>query len=137
MTQTAVSLPTATGRLAEVRDGMIVLEVPGTSYRLHLAVDAAPAAEPGQRITGTVQGRAKRVDVVHTGGRYIEPVYGRPRRIQGRVIGGDPETRRLFIQCGVPFVCTLMPAQKPQDFAVGQLVACDVERGARFEPASG
>jgi len=133
MTQTATSLPTATGRLAEVKDGMIVLEVPGTSYRLHLVADAPPQAEPGQRVTGTVHARAKRVDVVHTGGRYIEPVYGRPRRIQGRVIGGDAESHRLFIQCGVPFICTLMPAQKPQDFAVGQLVACDVERGTEFD----
>ena len=127
------ALPTVTGRLAEQRDAQIVLRVPETSYRLHLVVDQPVRAEPGERISGTIRCSAKRVDVVPSGGRFIEPVYGRPRRIQGRVIGGDVNRNTLHIQCGAPVIAQLMSSQQASDFKIGQLVCFDVERGATFE----
>ena len=86
---------------------------------------------------GTITARARRVDTVPSGGKYVEPVIGRPRRVQGRVIGhasgsgGD----RLIVDAGVPMHFTLTDGrQHPKDFAVGDMVSFDVLDGACFTP---
>ncbi|HEX7010784.1 MAG TPA: hypothetical protein VF184_12445 [Phycisphaeraceae bacterium] len=127
------ALPTVTGRLADKSDDRIVLSLPGTDYRLHLVPRGSLEAQVGQRVTGVIRVKAKRVDVVPSGGRYIEPVFGRPRRVQGRVIGGDVQTNTLHVHAAAPVIAQLMPSQKAANFAVGQLVSFDVERGATFE----
>jgi len=133
MSTTTASGPIVEGRLAEQIDGKIVLTVPETSYRLHLVVEQALQAQVGERITGVIRCKAKRVDVVPSGGRFIEPVYGRPRRIQGVVSGGDVQANTLLVKAGAPVTVTLMPSQKAGDFKIGQMVCFDVERGASFE----
>lgn len=127
-------LPTVTGRLAEKSDEHIVLHVLGTDYRLHLLTAGPIAAEVGDRITGAIRARARRVDIYPAGGRFVEPVFGRPRRVQGRIVGGDVTANKLYVQCGAAIVADLMPTQNASDFAVGQMVGFDVERGATFEP---
>jgi len=123
----------ARGRLEEIREGMIVLAKSGTNYRLHLVVDQPPSVEVGDRIQGRIYANAKRVDVVNTGGRMIEPVIGRPRRLQGRVLAVDPPGGTMTVDCAVPFVCKLLPSQSPNDFEPGHLVSFDIDRGAKFE----
>src|SRR5690606_6648581 len=102
------------GRLEEIGDGMIVLGLPGTDYRVHLVCAQPPAgAKVRDRVRGTITANARRVDVVPSGGRYIEPVFGRPRRVQGRVIGGDPQANTITVDCVLPLVCKLTdPRQK-------------------------
>ena len=135
MNQTATTaLPTVTGNLLEKSPDQIVLGMPGTDYRLHLLISRPLEANPPDRITGTIQAKARRVDVIQSGGRYIEPIFGRPRRIQGRIMGGSPQTNAIFVQCGAVVACRLMLPQKIDDFAIGQLVSFDIERGATFEP---
>ncbi len=138
MGDTAASDRTAvTGRLLTQQNGMIVLGVPASDYQLHLMVDHEVEPDATGRVTGTIHGEAKRVDVIEAGGRFIEPVIGRPRRVQGRVIGGDLDTNTLAVHAGgAAVVATLMPPQKTADFAIGQLVAFDVARGAAFKPTS-
>ena len=129
--------PIAHAHLAERKDGEVVLTIHHTDYQLHLAADNdAVAALPLHKpVTGRITANARRVDLATTGGRFIEPVYGRPRRIQGRISGIDPAANTLTLQICCPITITLMPEQKAEDFEVGQLVGCDVEKGARFEPA--
>lgn len=80
---------------------------------------------------GTIHAKAKRIDVVDTGGRYVEPVFGRPRRVQGTVIAAEGE--ELVVNAGVPIHCRPTdPRQKPSDFEVGDLVSFDVMEGAEF-----
>ena len=126
-----------TGELLEVSDGTLVLGLRGTDYRLHLVSAGRLDAMAHSLVTGRIFAQARRVDRVVHGGRYIEPVYGRPRRLQGHVIAVDAAAHTLTIRggAGCPFICTLMPEQQPADFPPGTFVACDVERGARFEPA--
>jgi hypothetical protein len=130
-TQTDPTL--AHGTLAESADAKVVLVLPGTDYRLHLAVATPPPAKPGDRVTGRIFARARRVDVVGAGGRYIEPVYGRPRRVQGSVVATDRATNTIVVKAVCPFTCELTAGQQAADFKVGQLVSFDVERGARWE----
>ena len=134
MNQTAAqTLPTATGTVLDQNDEQIVLHIPGTDYRLHLVPGQPLNAQVGQRITGVISGRARRVDIVPSGGRYIEPGFGRPRRVQGRIIGGDVAANTIHVHAGVPIIATLMPSQKAGDFAIGQLASFDLERGATFQ----
>ncbi|MEX2216508.1 MAG: hypothetical protein WD768_20515 [Phycisphaeraceae bacterium] len=137
---TAIDNPVVHALLAERKDGLVILALPGTDYRIHLAVASASEglkhAELNRPITGRIFAQAKRVDVVTTGGRFIEPVYGRPRRIQGRIISTDETANTITLFCGCPFTCQLMAIQKASEFSVGQLVSFDVEKGARFEVES-
>ena len=58
---------------------------------------------------------AKRIDVVTTGGRYVEPVYGRPRRVQGTVIA--IEDGAVVVNAGACNRCQLCDLRCP-DFAI-------------------
>lgn len=114
---------------------MVELTFANTSYRLHLVPTGPMPVEPGRRVVGTIRCRARRVDVTRTGGRYVEPVFGRPRRIQGIVVGGDDGSRTLVVNAGVSVQAELTDQrQKPSGFEAGTLVAFDVHEGATFTP---
>jgi hypothetical protein len=119
---------------AATRPGYIRIAFPNTSYDLHLQ-PAGPVQSPiGKRITGTIRARARRIDEVKTGGRYVEPVAGRPRRVQGSIIAIDGGA--IVVDAGVPIHCTPTdPRQKAADFTPGQFVSFDVLDGASFTPA--
>lgn len=108
---------------------------PGTSYELHLIlVSTAHDVPPeGKRIEGVIAAEARRLDLVGAGGRFVEPVYGRPRRVQGMVIG--VHDGRLVVNCGMPIHLALTdPRQAPENYESGAMVACDVLDGATFMP---
>lgn len=137
---TAKIAPTlARGELSEIvaptatKPGHIVIEFPNTSYQMHL-LPTGPITTPiGKRIIGTIRATARRVDLVQTGGKYVEPVFGRPRRVQGTVIGGDDRARTLIVDAGMPIHCTMNDArQAPSMFPQGALVSFDVLDGATF-----
>lgn len=132
------------------KPGYVVIAVPNTSYELHLAPAGgmsgrdpaldAPAhasvgghAALGKRIIGTIKARARRVDVVQSGGRFIEPVAGRPRRVQGLVVAAEPSTNSIVVNAGVPVTLTLTDSrQRAEQFEAGAFVSCDVMDGATF-----
>jgi hypothetical protein len=117
------------------KPAIVKLNVPNTSYELHLRPTGAITGAPAKRLIGTIAAQARRIDMVETGGRYLEPVYGRPRRVQGTVVSGDDSRRVLVIDAGVPIHLTLGDQrQRPSDFAPGTLVSCDVLDGATFTP---
>lgn len=129
----------ARGELAEVvpptatRPGHVVITFPNTSYQMHLVPAGTISTPVGKRIIGTIRATARRVDLVETGGKYVEPVYGRPRRVQGRVIGGDDHSRTLIVDAGMPIHCTMTdPRQIPSMFPEGSMVSFDVLDGATF-----
>jgi len=116
----------------EMKPAMVNISVPNTSYQFHLVPKGSVRGETGKRIIGMIHATARRIDEVKTGGRYVEPVYGRPRRVQGRVVGVSGEA--VVIDAGVPIHCTPTdPRQKAGDFKAGQFVSCDVLEGATFE----
>ncbi|MBI1190003.1 MAG: hypothetical protein GC200_04890 [Tepidisphaera sp.] len=123
---------------SESRPAHLVFGVPNTSYQLHLVaqgeVPAAPAPDaPAKRLLGVIRAKVRRLDVVGSGGRYVEPVMGRPRRVQGSVV--ICVSGAVVVDAGVPIHCTLTDErQKPEDFSPGQFVSCDVLDGATFTP---
>ena len=136
MSEAATAGPIATGVLAEKSPEKLVLAVPGTDYRLHLIPVGQVQGPLSERIRGTIRANAQRVDVISAGGRFIEPVFGRPRRVQGRITGGDVNANTLTVLAAVPITVTLMPHQKASQFAIGQMVSFDVEPGATFEESA-
>lgn len=112
----------------------IKFAVPNTSYELHLVPQGEIGVATGHRLIGTIRVSARRLDLVGSGGRYLEPVMGRPRRIQGTVV--RVESGAVVIDAGVPVHCLLTDArQKPEDFQPGQFVTCGVLDSATFTPA--
>jgi hypothetical protein len=120
------------GSVAELAGETLVLKVPGTDYRLHLQLASGqPRPGIGERVDVKITLRARRVDLVGAGGRYIEPNYGRPRRIQGRVLATDAATHTLVVAAGPVVHATLTDArQNADDFPVGAMVSFDAEPGA-------
>lgn len=111
----------------------IVLGFANTDYQMHLLPEGEITGEVGKRIIGTIHAKARRVDVCGTGGRYAEPVYGRPRRVQGAVVSIDGPTNTLVVEAGMPIHCELTDQrQKAGDFTVGDVVTFDVLDGATF-----
>ncbi len=124
------------------KPALVVFAVPGSHYQLHLRPEGAVMCEVGKRLVGTITCQARRVDRTVTGGRFVEPVYGRPRRVQGTVMALDARLNALVVNAGggvavdglpLPIVCKLTDArQKAADYAVGDFVGFDVLDGATF-----
>jgi hypothetical protein len=127
------------------KPALIVFHIPGSQYQIHLRQEnggGAVTAQVGKRISGVINAAARRVDMTVQGGRFIEPVIGRPRRIQGVVVAQDAGSNSITVDCGgsaavdgagLPVVCKLTDArQKADQFAIGTLVGFDVLDGATF-----
>jgi hypothetical protein len=127
------------GVLESLDDNEIVLAVHHTEYKLHLSLTPAKGmdASVGSRIKGTIHARALRMHAARGGGRFIEPVWGAPRIVAGRVRAVDESQQRLLVDTGVPM---WVEAPEGQDLGVvraGALVNFYVESGTRFQPATG
>lgn len=140
---TAIDPGLARGVIAEVlpatatRPAYAVLTVHNSDYRLHLLPHgthgpAALEARKGARAIGRIRASARRIDVCGTGGKYIDPVVGPPRRIQGRVLANTGGV--LVVHAGVPIACKpTSPGQKAEQFPLGEMVTFDALPGATFE----
>lgn len=109
-----------------------VISFHNTNYQTHLEPIGEITTKPGKTIRGIIRARAKRIDICQTGGRFIDPVFGRPRRVQGSVLA--IKDGHVVVGAGMPVHCEpTAPGQKAEDFEVGQFVSFSVERGATFE----
>ena len=138
---TAIDPKLARGILEEAHESTatkpeyLVVSFPNTSYRVHLRPVGEVTAQIGKRIVGTIRAEAKRIDIVQTGGRYIEPVFGRPRRVQGTVVAVHEGA--VVVNAGMPIHCTPTDdRQSAESFEPGQFVSFDVLRGATFEQSA-
>ena len=115
----------------------ITLSFANSSNEMRLVPANEIATPVGKRIVGTIRVQARRIDVVETGGRYVEPVQGRPRRVQGAVVAIEESSNSICVNAGVPIFCKATdPRQKATQFEIGQFVSMDVLDGATFTPES-
>ena len=127
--------PVSGGELKSQDDNNIVIKVPHSDYEIHLVATGDVQPNKQNMVYGIIRANALRVDVISAGGRYIEPVYGRPRRIQGNIIGGDVNRNKIVVNAGgASITAKLMDLQNAADFMIGQNVSFDVKAGATFEP---
>ncbi|QQE13163.1 hypothetical protein JD969_06790 [Planctomycetota bacterium] len=126
--------PKSVGVLNKEDDGMVTLKVPGTDYQFKLVPKGETTSSNGEMISGIISAQAERVDVITAGGKFVEPVYGRPRRVQGMITGGDVAANVIIVNAGGAVVhAKLMDLQKAGDFMIGQNVSFDVKPGSTFE----
>ncbi len=127
----------ARGILESLTDEELVLAVPHTEYKLHLA-PTVPAGEfskyVGKRIRGVIEAVALRIHPARGGGRFIEPVWGAPRIIAGKVCSVDKAKRRVLVDAGVPMWVTATERQDLSELHEGRLVNFYVKSGTSFRP---
>lgn len=124
-------------RLLEKSDEKVVVGIGGTNYQIHLVPTKPVSTEAGKRVSGTIALDVWKVDYVESGGAYIEPVYGRPRRIQGRVIDTNEGTNTVVIEViDTPMVAKIPGMEPVSRIKVGQLLAVEVRDGSTFDPAN-
>lgn len=114
------------------------LAVPRYEYRLELVLDGDPAAlqaRVGKSVQGVIRGRALRMWKASAGGCFIEPVWGHPRIVQGRVLATDLERNAVLLDLVVPAWFELEPSQGAAAFQTGDMLNFYVESGARFTPS--
>lgn len=125
--------PVVSGMVDEVHAEWVQVRVPGTNYRLRLVPAEGLSVAVGDKIEGVIRAQALRMDVIPAGGRFIEPVQGRPRRVQGRIVGGNVDRNEVYIKAGPGVVVTPMAPQRASDFSIGQIVSFDVREGSTIE----
>lgn len=117
----------------------IQVSVPRSEYRLDLVLDgdaAALAGRVGKRMTGVIRGRAQRMWTARAGGCFIEPVWGHPRIVQGRVLASDLERNAVLLDLALPAWFELEPSQSAAAFQTGDMLNFYVESGVRFTPSA-
>ncbi|MHC4129221.1 MAG: hypothetical protein ACYTE6_08835 [Planctomycetota bacterium] len=124
------------GVLEALDDHELVLAVPHTEYRLHLAPACDITAAIGSPIRGTLHAKALRMHAAQGGGRFIEPVWGAPRIVAGTVRARDEQQRRLLVDTGVPMWVEVPPGQDLGAIREGELLNFYVESGTRFRPVA-
>lgn len=116
----------------------VVLSIGGTNYQLHLKAAGPVTPSKQGRVNGVIRLPVWKVDAVSAGGgAYIEPVYGKPRRVQGRIIATDAAANTVtVVVAGCPVVGVLPARWQAATFKPGAAVAMDILEGAAFEPAA-
>lgn len=107
-----------------------------TDYQLKLRVLKPVNVEPGKRVKGTIRAEARRIDSIGTGGGFIDPVYGTPTRIAGRVAEASPNDNTITVLTPAPFVIKVPHAQSAAEFAEGDVVTMNLLPGASFTPSA-
>jgi hypothetical protein len=126
----------ARGRIKSANGDVVVFQPSGTNYELHLKADAATQAPLDKPIECAIHVTARKVWTVPSGGNFVQPIFGEPRIIQGRVKWLDE--RRLVVQAGANFLVELPASASALDLAnggieVGSLVNVTAAPGAAFQ----
>ena len=115
-------------------NGQVTLKAPGQNYR-NTFTYTGESLTPGSRIGGTIACRAYKAEAVSDGGNYVEPLFGRPRRMQGRVIELHLGENALTVEVGYPVRVKLPAHQGAAAFAVGSRIGWDNVGMPTFSPA--
>jgi hypothetical protein len=120
-----------------VSEGTVTLKVPGMNYRNTFLIQGNAASfEPGQRIRGAIHAPAWKVDRVELGGNYVEPLCGRPRRMQGTILSVNPAANELTVRVGYEVTVQLPAKYNASTYQPGERVGWDNIEIPTFEPAS-
>ena len=124
--------------VTEIAGDLLTLKTPRTSYETTLRWSPTGAATPqvGQIIRGTVHAPAWKLDMVSDGGNYIEPLLGRPRRMQGEIRAVLAATNELTVHVGFDVTVKLPERYDAGKLAVGARVGWDNMDMPTFEPTA-
>lgn len=127
------------GKLQSLGEKSVVLAVDHCDYRLDLALppqcrSTDLAGKLGARITGTIHAKALRMHQARAGGRFIEPLEGKPRIVQGFVLAVDEPGNRVLLDCGALIWVTPTEGDGVAGIRGGELFNFYVQSGTSFAP---
>lgn len=96
MTTTAADT-SAIGKVISAAQGKVIFSPAGTNYEMHLAAPAF-SGPVGVPVRGVVRVKARKIYTVPSGGLFVEPIFGSPRNIQGRIVAVD--SKSMVIRAG-------------------------------------
>ncbi len=117
-----------TVKVREVNGDVIIVEIPGSTYRIELAGQA----QSGQRLHGWIDATALKVHIASGGGRFIEPTRGAPRIVAGHVMSIDADQGTAMIRSVLPVHIRLEQVDRADQISVGDLVNFYVRSGASW-----
>jgi hypothetical protein len=133
---TLESIP-ARGKITSTTGGLVKFTPSNTNYVLHLSSPEI-TGPLNTLIEGLIRVNARKLYTVLSGGNFINPIFGPPRTIQGRVLALDD--RSMVVQAGTPIYVALPAEASAVELAngpvrVGSLVNVVALPGATFELA--
>lgn len=143
---TSTTPPSATARVVldsftpatTTQPARVVVSVPTYAYQIELQLqgDSGNLAERiGKRIAGVIRGKALRMWQATAGGCFIEPVWGSPRIVQGRVLAVDVQANAILLDLVFPAWVELEASQTAGSFQTGDMLNFYVSSGMTFTPA--
>ncbi len=108
-----------------IKNDLVTLKTPNANYRNTFKCVSAGELVVGKRVSGTVHAPARKIEAVSQGGNYVEPLFGRPRRMQGLVLQQNTAKNILIVQTGYEVTVQLPPPQSAADYPVGSRVGWD------------
>lgn len=137
MTSTSAHPNAAKGKVVRKDGATIVFQPAGTSYELHVSPAGGAYNGPVDTpVFATIRVNARKVYSVPSGGNFVQPIFGQPRVIQGRV--KHIEGNQVVIHAGVAIHVTLPAEDSAIDLAnggiaVGQMINVIALPGATAE----
>jgi hypothetical protein len=128
----------ARGRVKRIDGDSVVFIPTGTNYELHLNGGEGTFSGPIDKpIDAVIRVTARKIWTVPSGGNFIQPIFGSPRIIQGRVKWLDD--RRMVVSAGTNFLVELPPSEEAVALAngaveVGSMVNVTALPGATLAP---
>jgi hypothetical protein len=112
----------ARGRVKEINGDTLVFLPAGTTYELHLKLAGGAYTGPLDRpVDALIRCQARKIWTVPSGGNFVQPIFGQPRIIQGRVEWLDEKT--LVVRAGATFIVEVPTSSAAIDLANGAIEA--------------
>src|SRR5690606_17484877 len=108
-----------------------------TTYQIELQTPKGRYDGPvNELVDGVIRANARKMYTVPSGGAWLEPIFGPPRTVQGRV--RHVEGRYLVLHCGALFLVRMPEDDTAIDlvngkFRVGAMANATLHSGATFE----
>jgi hypothetical protein len=117
--------------------GTVTLRTPRNNYRTIFRLpDGAVVPGPGEPVHGEIRALAWKAEPVSLGGNYIEPLEGRPRRMQGNVLEVIAASNELRVKTPYEVIVKLPEKYQAAQFPIGTRVGFDCIEVPIFIPAS-
>jgi len=128
----------AVGKVLSRDESSLIFNPQNSNYELKLQI-ANYDGPIGQRVEGFITVSARKIYTVPSGGNFIQPIFGPPRIVQGRVRYLD-ETQ-MVIQASAPIIVVLPTDIHAFDLASGDLMVGSLANvvglpGAKFSLAT-
>ena len=92
-------------------------------YQLQVDYPSGPTLEPGMTVCGSLHAVTPQLWTPQSGGRFIEPLRGRPYRLQGTV-AAHLEPNGMLLDVGIPVHVAIDGHQRAAELPIETVVHC-------------